>query len=236
MQIDTARRIALIRDHPCRKIGPGRSCSRNLSPGLLSRRVSGRVVARGLPLSDQPSAHRADRNPRRTFLAIGDAIVVPAKLRPALSVVHGAIKQRNQPGFAAAARYRRVESPTAGAVGVCPITAQRPGSLPPTGTQSDGAPLARTCWRLAEGRGGPGAARPRNCIRTRSPSCDTRPRGASMPLKIPADAYDFPCHGYLAPDNTALIVIDMQADFCAVGGLSTVSGTDLEMMREPIEP
>lgn len=57
-----------------------------------------------------------------------------------------------------------------------------------------------------------------------------------MPLKISADAYDFPCHGHLAPDNTALIVIDMQADFCAVGGLSTVSGTDLEMMREPIEP
>jgi nicotinamidase-related amidase len=54
--------------------------------------------------------------------------------------------------------------------------------------------------------------------------------------KIPAGAYDFPCHGPLAPDNTALIVIDMQADFCSVGGLSTVSGTDLEMMREPIDP
>jgi nicotinamidase-related amidase len=57
-----------------------------------------------------------------------------------------------------------------------------------------------------------------------------------MLLKIPADAYDFPCHGLLAPDNTALIVIDMQADFCDVGGLSTVSGTDLQMMREPIDP
>ncbi len=57
-----------------------------------------------------------------------------------------------------------------------------------------------------------------------------------MPRKIRADAYDFPCHGHVAPDNTALIVIDMQVDFCGVGGLSTVSGTDLAMMREPIEP
>ena len=57
-----------------------------------------------------------------------------------------------------------------------------------------------------------------------------------MRLQIEADAYDFPCHGALMPNNTALVVIDMQLDFCAVGGLSSVSGTDLEMMREPIEP
>lgn len=57
-----------------------------------------------------------------------------------------------------------------------------------------------------------------------------------MPLKVRADAYDFPCQGQLAPDNSALIVIDMQVDFCGAGGLSTVSETDLEMMREPIEP
>jgi nicotinamidase-related amidase len=57
-----------------------------------------------------------------------------------------------------------------------------------------------------------------------------------MPRKIAADAYDFPCHGHVAPDNTALIVIDMQVDFCGSGGLSSVSGTDLGMMREPIAP
>jgi biuret amidohydrolase len=55
-------------------------------------------------------------------------------------------------------------------------------------------------------------------------------------LQIEADAYDFPSHGALMPNNTALIVIDMQLDFCGVGGLSSVSGTDLKMMREPIEP
>lgn len=57
-----------------------------------------------------------------------------------------------------------------------------------------------------------------------------------MPRQIEADAYDFPCHGSLAPVDTALVVIDMQVDFCGAGGLTTISGTDLEMMREPIEP
>lgn len=57
-----------------------------------------------------------------------------------------------------------------------------------------------------------------------------------MTLKIKADAYDFPCRGDLTPGNTAIVVIDMQMDFCGVGGMSSVSNTDLEMMRRPIEP
>jgi nicotinamidase-related amidase len=57
-----------------------------------------------------------------------------------------------------------------------------------------------------------------------------------MPLQIEANAYNFPYDGNLTPANTALIVIDMQVDFCGVGGMSTVSGTDLAMMREPIIP
>jgi nicotinamidase-related amidase len=57
-----------------------------------------------------------------------------------------------------------------------------------------------------------------------------------MTLQIEASAYDFPHDGNLTPVNTAVVVIDMQVDFCGVGGLSTVSGTDLAMMREPIEP
>lgn len=57
-----------------------------------------------------------------------------------------------------------------------------------------------------------------------------------MPLRVAANAYDFPCTGELTPDNSALIVIDMQVDFCGEGGLTTVSDTDLAMMREPIEP
>lgn len=55
-------------------------------------------------------------------------------------------------------------------------------------------------------------------------------------MQIAAHAYDFPHDGNLAAGNTALIVIDMQVDFCAVGGMTTVSGTDLDMMRAPIEP
>jgi nicotinamidase-related amidase len=57
-----------------------------------------------------------------------------------------------------------------------------------------------------------------------------------MTLRIKASAYDFPCEGELTSGNTAVIVVDMQVDFCGIGGMSTVSNTDLEMMRRPIEP
>jgi nicotinamidase-related amidase len=57
-----------------------------------------------------------------------------------------------------------------------------------------------------------------------------------MTLQIQASAYHFPHDGNLTPTNTAVIVIDMQVDFCGVGGWATVSGTDLEMMRKPIQP
>src|SRR5579883_1083164 len=58
----------------------------------------------------------------------------------------------------------------------------------------------------------------------------------SLTLRIEADAYPFPHDGNLTAANTALVIIDMQVDFCGTGGLTTVSGTDLAMMREPIEP
>jgi nicotinamidase-related amidase len=57
-----------------------------------------------------------------------------------------------------------------------------------------------------------------------------------MSLQIEANAYNFPHDRDLTPGNTAFVVIDMQVDFCGSGGLTTVSGTDLEMMREPIRP
>jgi nicotinamidase-related amidase len=57
-----------------------------------------------------------------------------------------------------------------------------------------------------------------------------------MTVKIKAKAYDFPCNGEVTPGNTAVVVIDMQMDFCGEGGLCSVSKTDLDMMREPIEP
>ena len=35
---------------------------------------------------------------------------------------------------------------------------------------------------------------------------------------IPGDPYAWPFDGKLAPENTTLIIIDMQTDFCGVGG------------------
>ena len=46
----------------------------------------------------------------------------------------------------------------------------------------------------------------------------------------------FPVAGELRADNTAVVVIDMQGDFCAEGGWVTQCGKDISVMREPIEP
>jgi nicotinamidase-related amidase len=53
---------------------------------------------------------------------------------------------------------------------------------------------------------------------------------------IPSDPYPWPFDGDLRPDNTALIVIDMQTDFCAPGGYVDKMGYDLSLTRGPIKP
>ena len=57
-----------------------------------------------------------------------------------------------------------------------------------------------------------------------------------MSTTIAAEPYAFPLNGGIDPTNTALLVIDMQIDFCAPGGYIERLGIDLEAVRAPIAP
>ncbi len=56
------------------------------------------------------------------------------------------------------------------------------------------------------------------------------------PRYVAADPYPWPYDGDLRPGNTALVIIDMQADFCGIGGYVDRMGYDLSLTRAPIAP
>src|SRR5260221_9962553 len=59
---------------------------------------------------------------------------------------------------------------------------------------------------------------------------------AMSKITIAAQPYPWPYNGDLRPKNTALLIIDMQTDFCGKGGYVDLMGYDISQTRACIGP